>query len=334
MRNGTAAASVDGGAQAHRRKLPKRQKMLARRSRTAPSLPGGTSSLFPEIRDGRGSIRPSSAPGSSGAGGEPRFARRASRPDLELRREKARRERAECDLARARRDLEVFAYSVAHDLRTPLQAIVGFADLLLEPPRPELDRESNEMLARIAQAGTRMQQVIDRMLAFACPPRAALERRVVDLSKLAHDVADELVRAEPGRRVEWEIEPGVHSACDVDRARDVVANLLGNAWKYTAPVARPRIEFGVAERRGARTLFVRDNGVGFDGAGEGGFLPVARFDLKAALDSTGVGLPTVQRILELHGGSIAARSAPGQGATFYFTLGSPIARQADEETYR
>jgi light-regulated signal transduction histidine kinase (bacteriophytochrome) len=251
-----------------------------------------------------------------------------------LERERARRKRAESELKRAQRDLELFAYSVAHDLRTPLQAVSGFTELLLEDSRLGLDRGSNELLARIARAGTRMQDVIDQMLVFACPPRAALDRRVVDLSELARTVARDLALAEPEREVEWRIEDGVLSACDAARTRDLMANLLGNAWKYTRPVAAPRIEFGAAERGGHRRLFVRDNGVGFDGADEAGFLPVARSDPKAELDGTGIGLPTVRRILQLHGGAIAAESAPGRGATFYFTLGSPIARRADPQDHR
>jgi signal transduction histidine kinase len=236
--------------------------------------------------------------------------------------ERARRKRAEAELARARRDLEVFAYSVAHDLRNPLQAISGFTDLLLDSER--LDGESRELLQRVATAGARMQGVIDQMLVFA-KPRRELKRRIVDLGLLAREVADELQRSDPARRVEWLLEEGVSSSCDPGLIREALVHLLENAWKYTAPVERARIEFGVTERRGLRTFFVRDNGIGFDMAADDE-LPVARFDLKAAFDGTGLGLPTVRRIVARHGGSIEATSAVGRGATFYFTAGSPIAR--------
>jgi signal transduction histidine kinase len=234
----------------------------------------------------------------------------------------------EAELTRARRDLDIFAYSVAHDLRNPLQAVSGFTELLLD--REDLDLESREMLERVAAAGARMQSVIDAMLAFA-NPRRELNRSVVDLGALARDVADELQRSNPDRRVEWIVEQGLASACDPVLVREALAHLLENAWKYTAVVEPARIEFGATERRGIQCLFVRDNGIGFDPVADGE-LPVARFDLKASLDGTGMGLPTVRRILARHGGSIGAESAPGRGATFHFTLGSPIARSEDSQT--
>jgi signal transduction histidine kinase len=295
----------------------------------APALPGGWNppAAAPE-RSGDEATRSPRVRVPAGVAGSRRSAK--SRLDAELEREKARRRQLESELRRARRDLEVFAYSVAHDLRTPLQAVAGFTGLLLEDRRLQLDAEASDLLARIARAGARMQGVIDQILAFACPKRIALERRVVDLSELAREVARHLELSRPERKVEWVIEEGVLSACDVELIREVMTNLLGNAWKYTEPVARARVEFGVAEQNGVRSFFVRDNGVGFDADDEEGFLPVARFDLKADLDGVGIGLPTVKRILELHGGSIAAQSAGGCGATFYFTVGSPIARRADQ----
>lgn len=236
--------------------------------------------------------------------------------------ERARRKRAEAELSRARRDLEVFAYSVAHDLRNPLQAVSGFTELLLDGDG--LDDESRKLLERVATAGARMQSVIDSMLAFASP-RRELKRRVVDLGALAREVANDLQHTDFERRVEWIVEDGVSSACDPVLVREALAHLLENAWRYTAPVERARIEFGVTERRGVRCFFVRDNGLGFDPS-PNGELPVARYDLKASLDRTGIGLPAVRRILTRHGGSIDADSAPGRGATFHFTVGSPIER--------
>jgi signal transduction histidine kinase len=242
--------------------------------------------------------------------------------------ERSRRKHAEAELARARRDLDIFAYSVAHDLRNPLQAVSGFTELLLD--REGLDGESRELLERVAAAGARMQSVIDSMLAFASP-RRELMRRVVDLGVLAREVAGELQESDPHRRVEWVLQEGISSACDPVLLREALARLLENAWKYTATVKDARIEFGATEHRGNRCFFVRDNGIGFDPVADGE-LPVARFDLKAPLDGTGMGLPTVRRILARHGGSIHAESAQGRGATFHFTVGSPIDRPESSQS--
>lgn len=282
--------------------------MLARRSRTAPSL-AAHAAAPPEA----------SAP-LAGAHSAVSFG--GAKPAL--RREIARRRRAEAELARARRDLEVFAYSLAHDLRTPLQAVSGFAQILLEEQRPSFGARS-ELLERIALAGARMQTVIDQMLAFAQPAKQDLPRRVVDLGDLAQEVAQRLQDEEPSRNVTWAIRRGIRCACNAALLREALTHLLANAWKYTTPVERPRIEFGVLRDRGGRRIFVRDNGIGFAFCKEDAdHLPIARLDRGATLDGIGIGIPTARRIIERHGGTLRARSAPGRGALFTFTLGSPI----------
>lgn len=291
--------------------------MLARRSRAAPALAGRP--LAPSADEGAGQGRSSIGHGS--------LSQRMARPpavERALQREIGRRRRAEADLERARRDLEIFAYSLAHDLRTPLQAVSGFTQILLEEQRSALGAHG-ELLERIAHAGARMQSVIDQMLAFAQPRDGEIDRYVVDLSRLGGEIAEQLQAEHPSRQVDWVIDPGLRCACNRELLREALTHLLSNSWKYTASKERPRIEFGAARIRGVRRLFVRDNGIGFTpSTADARRLPVARSDPQAALDGLGIGLPTARRIIERHGGSLEAAGGPGQGAVFCFTLGSPI----------
>jgi PAS domain S-box-containing protein len=218
----------------------------------------------------------------------------------------------------ANRELEAFSYSVSHDLRAPLRAIDGFARLLEDKHGGSLDEGGRGYLRRVREGARRMNRLIEDLLAFSRAARAELAAREIDLSALAQAVAAELAAGAPEREVEWRIAEGLHANADPRLMRVVLANVLGNAWKYTGRAGRARIEIGCAPNG---EFFVRDNGVGFDPQHAAGlFEPFRRLHGEEEFEGSGVGLATVRRIIERHQGRVRAESAPGDGATFYFTL--------------
>ena len=225
------------------------------------------------------------------------------------------------ELEVANRELEAFSYSVSHDLRTPLRAVNGFAQMIEEEYGAKLDDPGRALLGRVRAGAERMGVLIDDLLKLAQISRQELRVGPVDLSALAREVAEELRGAEPGRSVEWVIAPGVAATGDAGLLRVALRNLLGNAWKYSSRREQARIEFGVAEADGRREYFVRDNGVGFDMAHAGRlFGPFQRLHPTTEFPGTGVGLATAARVVHRHGGDIRAEARPGEGASFYFTL--------------
>ncbi|MBL0942695.1 MAG: PAS domain S-box protein [Hydrogenophaga sp.] len=229
------------------------------------------------------------------------------------------------ELSQLNRELESFAYSVSHDLRTPLRGINGFASLLAEEHGERLGAEAREHLERIRQSASGMGQLIDALLALARVNRGELQPAWVDISALARTLAAELRAGEPQRASDWFIEDGLRAWGDPALLRSVMQNLLGNAWKYTrqAPVARIRVER--LDTGGNETAFtVSDNGAGFDMRYAGQlFEPFKRLHSPKTFEGTGVGLATVQRVLERHGGWIRGEGEPGQGARFGFGLPLP-----------
>ncbi|GEM_PF-2792112 len=220
------------------------------------------------------------------------------------------------------RELESFSYAVSHDLRAPLRGINGFAQLLLDDHQARLDDEAKDYLRRIHGAARHMSELIDAMLVLSRVTRKDINHTRVDLSQLAHDIADSLRQTDPSREVEWDIAEHAQAQGDADLLEVMLENLLGNAWKYTGRnEGKTRIEFGVTEQDGRQVFHVRDNGCGFN--------PEYTDKLFAAFqrlhgqeyEGTGIGLATVQRIIERHGGTIRADGETGGGATFYFTLG-------------
>jgi signal transduction histidine kinase len=176
----------------------------------------------------------------------------------------------------------------------------------------------------------RMGSIIDELLRFARIGRSELRCRWVDLSQLARAVADELQRAAPARQVQWNIAPELRGWADPELIHLVLENLLGNAWKYTGKTAQASIEFGVVrDAVGKQEFFVRDNGAGFDMAhAQMLFQPFRRLHGQHEFAGTGIGLATVQRIIQRHGGSIRGEGAVGQGAEFRFTLPGPRGSEA------
>jgi light-regulated signal transduction histidine kinase (bacteriophytochrome) len=220
----------------------------------------------------------------------------------------------------ANQELESFSYSVAHDLRAPLRHIDGLSAILQAEEMDALGQRGQGYLQRMRAAMKRMGDIIDDLLQLSRVTRAAFDRRPVDLTTLARDVASELERASPLHPVRWTVQEGLTAEGDVRLLRLVLENLLGNAWKFTGKTEQPVVEVGRVVTKD-RPFFVRDNGAGFDSRyADRLFLPFQRLHRESEFPGTGVGLATVQRIIRRHGGVIWSESTVGQGATFFWTV--------------
>jgi signal transduction histidine kinase len=236
--------------------------------------------------------------------------------------EKRVRERT-AELESANNELEAFCTSAAHDLRTPLRTITGFADVLLDP-RAKLPPESAERYIRMIRDGSgQMSALINDLLNFSRLGRQELSRQLVDLDQLCREVFDDLAGERAGRKVELKLAPLPPADGDPALLRVVFVNLLSNALKYSRPRAAAVIEIGVSSVPGEKTpvYFVRDNGVGFDLRDADKLFGVfQRLHHAHEFEGTGVGLATVRRIIDRHGGKIWAEAELDEGATFFFTL--------------
>jgi light-regulated signal transduction histidine kinase (bacteriophytochrome) len=225
------------------------------------------------------------------------------------------------ELAAANKELEAFSYSVAHDLRTPLRSMDGFALVLLEDYGNRLDEEGKDALERIRAASQRMGNLIDDMLRLSQVTRADLKLARVDLSALAREIAGGIEREQSGRTVEWAIEAGLSIRADPALMRIAMQNLLQNAWKFTGRTDKPVIRVGALTRDANKVYFVADNGVGFDTAhAENLFGAFQRLHHADDFPGTGIGLAIVQRIIRRHNGKIWAEAKQGEGATFFFSV--------------
>jgi PAS domain S-box-containing protein len=228
-------------------------------------------------------------------------------------------------LEAANQELEAFSYSVSHDLRTPLSSIAGFSGLLGKEIAANLPSErSQHYLARIRAGVVQMGELIDAMLALAQLSRTSLRWGGVDLSALASNVLNICSERDPNRQVTLNIQPDLVVQGDALLLRQVLDNLLGNAWKFSGKQAQAQITFRRDSGPDGEAVYaVQDNGAGFDMSySEKLFGAFQRLHTEADFAGTGIGLATVRRIVARHGGRVWAESAPGQGATFYFTLGT------------
>ena len=239
--------------------------------------------------------------------------------------------RANSQLTDANKELEAFSYSVSHDLRAPLRAINGFIQMLEEDTRGQLAAEPQRYLRVIHESSRKMGQLIDDLLAFSRVGRAEMRKTEVELDALVRGVIAGLAVTTAGRNIEWDIGPLPAVQGDPALLRQVFSNLIGNAIKYSRHRDPARIEIGVAEATGDDvTLYVRDNGAGFDMRYVHKLFGVfQRLHTAEEFEGTGVGLALVQRIVVRHGGRVWAEGAPGQGATFHFTLCS-VSRPPDD----
>jgi light-regulated signal transduction histidine kinase (bacteriophytochrome) len=232
-------------------------------------------------------------------------------------------QQAVIELKSVNKELETFSYSVSHDLRAPLRSIDGFSQALLEDCVEQLDETGHDYLRRIRTATQKMGQLIDDLLTLSRVIRSDMHRESVNLSRLARQISQDLQQADPDRSVELIIAPDLVDQGDSRLLQVVLENLLNNAWKFTAKNPQAKIEFGImlSEPNTPPTYFVRDNGVGFDIAYTSKlFSPFQRLHSVSEFPGNGIGLATVQRIVNRHGGQVWTEGVIDRGATFYFTL--------------
>jgi len=228
----------------------------------------------------------------------------------------------ELELANA--DLEAFSFSVSHDLLAPLRAVRGFSEIVETDFGPQLPPEGQRLLSRVTKSAQRMEALVRDLLEFSRFGRQTLEKRPVDMARLAQSVVDELRMDQPERQIDVRIGGLPEGWADPSLLRQVFVNLLSNGFKFTRNVASAAIEVGGEKAGGECVYFVRDNGAGFDMQYVGKLFGVfQRLHRESEFEGTGVGLSTVQRIIERHGGRIWAESEVGKGATFRFSLPSP-----------
>jgi light-regulated signal transduction histidine kinase (bacteriophytochrome) len=228
---------------------------------------------------------------------------------------------AKIDLERSNKDLEQLAFSISHDLRAPLQHIIGFSGMLKEDYADKLDEKGINYIDRVRAGSARMLDLINALLQLARISRSDIHRSKVYLTAFAKAEAALLERSHPDRRVEFVIAEDVIADGDPVLIRIVIQNLMENAFKFTGNRAIARIEFGVKQVNGDQIYFIQDDGDGFNMENANRlFTPFQRLHTTDEFPGLGIGLATVQRIIHHHGGRIWAESAVSKGATFFFTL--------------
>lgn len=224
-------------------------------------------------------------------------------------------------LKTANRELEAFSYSVSHDLRSPLQMIEGYTSLLIEECTSSNNKKVNEDISRIQSACRKMASIIDGLLKLSKYSRAEINLQSVDLSRVAKDTISEFMRNEAQSNIEWQIEDKLVAIGDPDLLRIVLMNLFSNALKFSRKKSHSVIELKKTVHDGRNVFFVRDNGAGFNMKhAEKLFTAFQRLHSSSEFEGTGIGLATVQRIIQRHGGTIWAEGEPDKGATVYFSL--------------
>jgi two-component system, chemotaxis family, CheB/CheR fusion protein len=225
------------------------------------------------------------------------------------------------ELTVSNQELETFCYSVAHDLRTPLRSIVSFSQLLEMSLNDGLAPEPRSYLQHSIASAKQMTLLIDHLLELSRVTRKEIRREKVDLSSTAESLIAQFRHSQPDRQVDFRIAPGLTTEGDGELLRIALHNLLENAWKFTSKVSKATIDFGRVRREGNDAFFVRDNGVGFNMAHAGKLFGLfQRLHEEKEFAGSGMGLATVQRIIQRHGGQIWVDAEVGHGATFYFTL--------------
>lgn len=226
------------------------------------------------------------------------------------------------DLAAANNELEAFNYSVSHDMRGPLTRILGYCQLLLDDDK-SADQQTRMYISRINDAGLWLNEMIDSLLSLARLSRDEIYPNVVNLSNITEKIVQELSLGEPDRAVQTVIAKNISVKGDPRLLKVMMANLMGNAWKYSSRNSDALIEFGTCPTDSAPIYFVRDNGAGFDMKyADKLFRVFTRLHDSSQFKGTGIGLATVQRVVARHGGRIWAEAETGRGATFFFTLQS------------
>jgi PAS domain S-box-containing protein len=242
--------------------------------------------------------------------------------DVALGQALANLEQSNTRLGAANKELEAFSYSVSHDLRSPLRSIDGFSQALLEDYSDKLDTTGQDYLRRLRGASQKMGELIDGLLRLSRLSRSELHKELIDLGALALEIANRLRESQPEREAEFIFGRDLTAEGDPQLLRALLENLLGNAWKFTGKKPRAIIEFGCTQDGAQKTFYVKDNGAGFDMSyADKLFGAFQRLHDATDFPGTGIGLATVQRIVNRHGGTVRAEGEVGKGATFYFTLG-------------
>ena len=225
------------------------------------------------------------------------------------------------ELEQSNRELLSFSYSVSHDLRAPLRAINGFSHALAEYYGERLDAIGRNYLERLRKASLRMGELIDELQKLAGVSRHTLRIDMTDISVIAREILDDLAATSPERTVQSHVDPGLSADADPTLIRNALQNLLGNAWKFSRDSHPAIIQVGGRPHGDEKLFFVTDNGVGFDMAHAGKlFQPFQQLHKRDGFEGSGIGLASVRRIIERHGGSVWAESSPGAGTTVFFTL--------------
>jgi len=221
----------------------------------------------------------------------------------------------------ANSELEIFSSAVAHDLRTPLSTICMYAQAVLRHCGNNLDEQCHTHIMSILSQTEYMNQLINNIMVFSLASCKEIKKERVDLSGIAHKISANLKLINPERSVEFNLMAGIEVSGDKCLLQDVLENLFGNAWKYTGKKESATIDFGVMDHDGKQAYFVSDNGIGFDMNQAGNLFEIfQRFNCNAEFNGFGIGLATVKRIIQRHGGKVWAKGEPGKGATVYFTL--------------
>ncbi|MFP4164951.1 MAG: sensor histidine kinase [Chitinispirillaceae bacterium] len=224
-------------------------------------------------------------------------------------------------LVQVNHELETFAYSVSHDLRSPIRTTEAFARIVLEDYAQNLDEEAIEYMNKIIGGTEKMNMIVDEMLTLFKVSKEKLNRKRVDLTAMARAIMNNLKKADPERDVKFRADDHLTAWVDEKLTELVLTNLVANAWKYTARQKSAIIAFGKTKYDGEDVYFVRDNGAGFDmDYADKLFEPFKRLHSEREFEGTGIGLATVKRIVEKHGGRIWGEGKVGEGAVFYFTL--------------
>ena len=241
----------------------------------------------------------------------------------ERKRIEAALERSRDRLLMANKELELFSFFVSHDLKAPLRHISEYATILESTCPEHIDWDGLKFLEEIKNSAHRMNDLIESLLELSKISRHEIERAAVSMSEMAQGILDGLKSEYPNRLVQTSVDADVYANADEALMYVVLQNLLNNAWKFTRNTEDAEIHFGVTDVGGEKACFVRDNGAGFDQAkADLLFQPFQRLHSQKEFGGTGIGLATVQRIIQRHGGKIWAESEPDKGATFYFSVGS------------
>ncbi|WP_455203719.1 PAS domain-containing sensor histidine kinase, partial [Kaarinaea lacus] len=229
--------------------------------------------------------------------------------------------RQKAELETSNKELESYSYSIAHDLRSPLRAITGFSQILMADAKDKLNAEDLDHLSRIIDAGKNLSNLIDDILELSRISRRELSIGTVNLSNVGNDIILRLQQSQPNKQVQWQAQENLIAKGDVRLLEVALQNLIENAWKYSRDKTPATIELGAAIVNKEKAYYVKDNGVGFDMAYKDKlFKPFHRLHSLQEFEGTGIGLATVHRIIQRHGGRVWVEAAENQGAAFYFTL--------------